>query len=60
MNKALICCAFAAYCASIGYPGEICVVKRNHPTNQFLLEAFGPGDYLACGENGVCNGITIK
>ena len=37
--------------------GEGC---RNHEKNQFLVEAFGPGDYLACGENGVCNGITIK
>jgi hypothetical protein len=96
----------ADWCASIGYPGSICVVKneldpqavtcnnlvmgqasdtgrygptwswngqpcrpfdtggdpgcRNHETNQFLAYAFGPGFYLACGANGVCNGITIQ
>lgn len=94
------------WCASIGYPGDICVVRNEddpqavtcnnlvmgkakdtgrygptwswngHPCrpsspadnlegcrlseeNQFLVYAYGPGNYLACGENGVCNGITI-
>ena len=97
----------ASYCASVGYPGDICVVRneddpqavtcnnlvmgkakdtgrygptwtwngqacrpadvggnepgcRNNEENQFVAYAYGPGDYLACGENGVCNGITIE
>ncbi len=97
-----------AYCNSIGYPGEICVVRdendpqavtcanrvtgkakdtmrygptwdwngkpcraigeggdepgcKNHPTNQFLVFAFGPGDYTACAENNVgCKTYTVE
>jgi hypothetical protein len=32
---------------------------RNHETNQFLVYAFGPGTYAACGSNGACNAIAI-
>jgi len=97
-----------AYCASLGYPGEICVVRneeavdavtcnnfvagmasqtgrygpnwywndqpcrpigeggdapgcKQHPTNQFMVFAFGPGIYSACGDNDrVCYGIEVK
>jgi hypothetical protein len=98
----------AAYCASLGYPGDICVVRdenapdaitcgnlvaglssqtgrygpnwywngepcrpvgeggddpgcRQHPTNQFMVFAFGPGTFTACGdEDRVCFGINVK
>lgn len=98
----------SAYCASLGYPGDICVVRdenapdavtcgnlvagiasqtgrygpnwywndepcrpigeggdapgcKQHPTNQFMVFAFGKGIYSACGDNDrVCHGITIE
>jgi hypothetical protein len=98
----------AAYCASVGQAGDICVVRdegavdadgcnyavvgiasqtgrpgpnwywndkpcrpanvggeepgcRLHPTNQFLVFAFGPGTYSACGDKDrVCHGIEIN
>jgi hypothetical protein len=98
----------AAYCATLGYPGDICVVRdenapdavtcnnfvagkssqtgrwgpnwywndqpcraigeggdapgcKQHPTNQFMLFAFGPGTYAACGDDDrVCKEIVIK
>jgi hypothetical protein len=97
----------AAYCTSIGQPGDICVVRdegavdavgcahvatgaasqtgrpgpnwyrndqacrgvnvggdaagcRQHATDQFLVFAFGPGTYSACGSGDrVCHGIEI-
>jgi hypothetical protein len=34
---------------------------KNHPTNQFLVFAFGPGDFMACAEGGQgCRTLTIK
>jgi hypothetical protein len=98
----------AAFCTSIGQPGDICVVRdegasdavgcnyavvgmasqtgrpgpnwywndkpcrganqggdepgcRHHPTDQFLVFAFGPGTYSACGDNDrVCFGIEVN
>jgi hypothetical protein len=32
---------------------------RNHPDNQFMLFAFGPGIYTACGETGGCASLVI-
>jgi hypothetical protein len=32
---------------------------NNHPDNQFLVEAFGPGMYEACSRSNVCGGIQI-
>ncbi|HWW93700.1 MAG TPA: hypothetical protein VN375_10070, partial [Vicinamibacteria bacterium] len=29
---------------------------ENHPDNQFLVIARGPGSYLACSSHGVCGG----
>jgi hypothetical protein len=96
-----------AYCTSLGYPGDICVVRdenapdavtcgnlvtglasqtdrygpnwyfndepcraageggdapgcKQHPTNQFMVFAFGPGTYSACGDDDrICHGVTI-
>jgi hypothetical protein len=33
---------------------------RNHVSNQFFIDAFGPGTYLACGANGVCDGYVVQ
>jgi hypothetical protein len=33
---------------------------RNHETNQFFIYAFGPGTYLACGANGICDGFVVQ
>src|SRR5512145_3343173 len=34
---------------------------KNHPTNQWMLFAFGPGEYMACAEGRLgCNSITIE
>jgi hypothetical protein len=97
----------AAYCTSVGQPGDVCIVRdegaadavgcnyavlgiasqtgrpgpnwywndtpcrganqggdepgcRQHPTDQFLVFAFGPGTYSACGDNDrICHGIEI-
>jgi hypothetical protein len=32
----------------------------NHPDNQYLLFAFGPGRYSACSEGGACGEIQIQ
>lgn len=98
----------AAYCTSIGEPGEICIARsedavdaigcnyavagiasqtgrpgpnwywndkpcraantggdepgcRQHPTDQFLVFAFGPGTYSACGDKDrVCHAVEIN
>ena len=96
----------AEYCSSIGYPGDICVVRnendpqavtcnnlavgkardtgrygptwyyndkpcrgigeggndpgcRNHETNQFLVYAFGSGDFGACTDKENCQAFHI-
>jgi hypothetical protein len=38
------------------------VVPRcvNHPTNQYLLFAYGPGRYTACSTGGTCGEIVIQ
>jgi hypothetical protein len=33
---------------------------RNHPDNQFMLYAYGPGFFTACGETGGCATLEIK
>ena len=34
---------------------------KQHPTNQYMIFAFGPGTYTACGDDDrVCFGITIE
>ena len=33
---------------------------RNHPDNQFMLYAYGPGYFTACGATGGCATLTIK
>jgi hypothetical protein len=34
---------------------------KNHPTNQFMLFAFGPGEYMACAEGRRgCKTLTIQ
>jgi hypothetical protein len=104
----------AAYCATLGLPGSICLVReegdaqavtcqnravglakdtrrygptwywvplgsfdapklcrpvgdttqdpgcKNHPTNQYFLNIYGPGKFLLCGENGVCGEEEIQ
>jgi hypothetical protein len=33
---------------------------RHHPTDQFLVFAFGPGTYSACGDNDrACHAIEV-
>jgi len=32
---------------------------RNHDANQYFVFAYGPGTFVACGENGVCHGLEI-
>ena len=32
---------------------------KNHDSNQYFVIAFGPGTFVACGENGVCHGLEI-
>jgi hypothetical protein len=98
----------AAYCTSVGQPGDVCVVRnegapdavgcnhavlgiasqtgrpgpnwywnnqpcraanqggdepgcRQHPTDQFLVFAFGNGIFSACGDaDRVCHGIEVN
>ena len=33
---------------------------RNHESNQFLVYAFGPGNFGACTETGICQGLRIE
>lgn len=34
---------------------------KNHPSNQFLVFAFGPGEYTACAEKNLgCNTFTVN
>jgi hypothetical protein len=40
-----------------------CVTENgceNHPDNQFLVFAYRPGTYMACGESGVCGWFEVK
>jgi hypothetical protein len=32
----------------------------NHPENQFLLFAFGPGLYTACSASGACGEVQVQ
>jgi hypothetical protein len=46
-------------CRPINDPGDGPGCK-NHPSNQFMLFAFGPGEYMACAEGRLgCNSIVI-
>ncbi len=42
-------------------PGDSTAVPRcvNHPENQYLLYAFGPGRYTACSEGGACGEVVV-
>ena len=47
-------------CRPIGEGGDAPGCKQ-HPTNQFMVFAFGPGTYSLCGDNDrVCHGLTIE
>jgi hypothetical protein len=47
-------------CRPAGEGGDAPGCKQ-HPTNQFMIFAFGPGTYSACGDGDrVCHGITIE
>jgi hypothetical protein len=46
-------------CRAIGEGSDDAGCK-NHPSNQFLVFAFGPGEYTACAENNMgCNTYTV-
>jgi hypothetical protein len=42
--------------------GDSTAVPRcvNHPENQFLLFAFGPGLYTACSASGACGEVQVQ
>jgi hypothetical protein len=44
-------------CVNYAVRPPFCV---NHPENQFLVQAFGAGQYEACSRSGVCGGIRVK
>jgi hypothetical protein len=46
-------------CRPIGVGGDAAGC-RNHVSNQFFIDAFGPGTYLACGANGHCDGYVVQ
>jgi hypothetical protein len=50
--------SFGRLCRPVGDSSDLpgCT---NHTDNQFLLFAYGPGVYTACGENGHCASLKI-
>ena len=32
---------------------------ENHPDNQFLAFAYGPGTYQACAASGICGAVDV-